>query len=74
VSTEWICFRDLDALVDSDTKFHEQLIDVSGRRRLMDAVDRHRYLLEAVESGNVGRLRLVIRQHDLQVAQVQWLA
>ena len=91
---------DLDALVDSDTKFHEQLIDVSGRRRLkdlwsmldsqmgalmrseverqgiglMDAVDRHGYLLEAVESGNVGRLRLVIRQHDLQVAQVQWLA
>ncbi len=28
---------------------------------LMDAVDRHRYLLEAVESGNVGRLRRVIR-------------
>jgi len=23
---------DLDALVDSDTKFHEQLIDVAGRR------------------------------------------
>jgi len=41
---------------------------------LMDAVDRHGYLLEAVESGNVGRLRLVIRQHYLQVAQVQWLA
>ena len=87
MSTGWIRFRDLDALVDSDTKFHEQLIDVSGRPRLkdlwfvldgqmgvlmraaverlgiglMDAVDRHRYLLEAVESGNVGRLRLVIR-------------
>jgi DNA-binding GntR family transcriptional regulator len=83
---------DLDALVDSDTKFHEQLIDVSGRRRLkdlwsmldsqmgalmrsaverqgiglMDAVERHRYLLDAVESGDIGRLRLAIRQHYLQ--------
>jgi DNA-binding GntR family transcriptional regulator len=83
---------DLDALVDSDTKFHEQLIDVSGRRRLkdlwsmldsqmgalmrsaverqgiglMDAVERHKYLLDAVESGDVGRLRLAIRQHYLQ--------
>jgi DNA-binding GntR family transcriptional regulator len=27
---------DLDAVVDSDTKFHELLIDVSGRRRLKD--------------------------------------
>ena len=83
---------DLDALVDSDTKFHEQLIDVAGRRRLkdlwsmldsqmgalmrsaverqgiglMDAVERHRYLLDAVESGDIGRLRLAIRQHYLQ--------
>jgi DNA-binding GntR family transcriptional regulator len=83
---------DLDALVDIDTKFHEQLIDVSGRHRLkdlwsmldsqmgalmrseverqgiglMDAVERHRYLLDAVESGDIGRLRLAIRQHYLQ--------
>ena len=28
--------NDLDALVDSDTQFHEVLIDVSGRRRLKD--------------------------------------
>jgi DNA-binding GntR family transcriptional regulator len=27
---------DMDALVDSDTRFHEVLIDVSGRRRLKD--------------------------------------
>jgi DNA-binding GntR family transcriptional regulator len=26
----------MDALVDSDTQFHEVLIDVSGRRRLKD--------------------------------------
>ena len=26
----------MDALVDSDTQFHELLIDVSGRRRLKD--------------------------------------
>jgi DNA-binding GntR family transcriptional regulator len=83
---------DLDALVDSDTRFHEQLIEVSGRRRLkdlwsmldsqmgalmraaverqgiglMEAVDRHRLLLEAVDSGDVGRLRLAIRDHYLE--------
>jgi DNA-binding GntR family transcriptional regulator len=28
--------NDMDALVDSDTQFHELLIDVSGRRRLKD--------------------------------------
>jgi DNA-binding GntR family transcriptional regulator len=28
--------NDMDALVDSDTQFHEALIDVSGRRRLKD--------------------------------------
>ena len=27
---------DLDALVDSDTRFHEQLVDLSGRRRLKE--------------------------------------
>ena len=27
---------DMDALVESDTRFHERLIDVSGRRRLKD--------------------------------------
>ena len=36
MSTGWIRFRDLDVLVDSDTKFHEQLIAVSGRPRLKD--------------------------------------
>ena len=68
---------DMDALVDSDTRFHELLIDMSGRRRLkdlwsmlnsqmgalmraeverqgiglIDAVERHRVLLDAVDSG-----------------------
>jgi DNA-binding GntR family transcriptional regulator len=28
--------NDMDGLVDSDTQFHEALIDVSGRRRLKD--------------------------------------
>jgi DNA-binding GntR family transcriptional regulator len=28
--------NDMDALVDSDTQFHEALVDVSGRRRLKD--------------------------------------
>ena len=28
--------NDMDALVDSDTEFHEALIEVSGRRRLKD--------------------------------------
>src|SRR5215472_8097181 len=83
---------DLDALVDSDTRFHELLVDVSGRQRLKDlwsmlnsqmgalmrssierqgiglleAVDRHRDLLEAVESGDVVRLRDAIRDHYLE--------
>ena len=82
---------DLDALVDSDTRFHELLVDVSGRQRLKDlwsmlnsqmgalmrssierqgiglleAVDRHRDLLDAVESGDVVRLRRAIRDHYL---------
>jgi DNA-binding GntR family transcriptional regulator len=82
---------DMDALVESDTRFHELLVDVSGRRRLKelwsmlnsqmgalmrseierqgiglaDAVDRHSELLEAVDSGDVGRLRQVIRDHYL---------
>ena len=83
---------DLDALVDSDTRFHEQLVDLSGRRRLkelwsmldsqmgalmraaverqgiglMVAVDRHRMLVEAVDSGDVERLRIAIRDHYLE--------
>jgi len=32
----------------------------------MDAVDRHRQLLEAVDSGDVERLRHAIRTHYLQ--------
>ncbi len=82
---------DMDALVESDTKFHELLIDVSGRRRLkdlwsmlnsqmgalmrseierqdiglVDAVERHKELLDAVDSGDVQRLRRAIREHYL---------
>jgi len=80
---------DMDALVDSDTQFHELLIGVSGRRRLkdlwsmlnsqmgglmraeidrqgiglMDAVDRHRGILEAVTEGDLDRLRRELRVH-----------
>jgi DNA-binding GntR family transcriptional regulator len=83
---------DLDAVVDSDTKFHALLVSVSGRRRLKDlwsmlnsqmgavmrsslerqgislddAVDRHRPLLDAVETGDVEQLRAAIRHHYLQ--------
>ena len=83
---------DLDAVVDSDTKFHALLVAVSGRRRLKDlwsmlnsqmgalmrssierqgislddAVDRHRVLLEAVETGDVEHLRQAIRDHYLE--------
>lgn len=82
---------DMDALVESDTRFHELLVDVSGRRRLkdlwamlnsqmgalmrseierqdiglVDAVERHRELLAAVDSGDVERLRQAIREHYL---------
>ena len=82
---------DLDAVVDSDTKFHALLVGVSGRRRLKnlwsmlnsqmgalmrssmerrgisldDAVDRHRSLLEAVETGDIEHLRQAIRDHYL---------
>lgn len=83
--------EDLDAVVDSDTKFHALLVGVSGRRRLKDlwsmlnsqmgalmrssmerqgigldgAVERHRTLLEAVETGDVEQLRQAIRSHYL---------
>jgi DNA-binding GntR family transcriptional regulator len=30
---------------------------------LADAVDRHKELLEAVDSGDIGRLRLAIKEH-----------
>jgi DNA-binding GntR family transcriptional regulator len=82
---------DMDALVDSDTRFHELLIDVSGRRRLkdlwsmlnsqmgavmreeierqgislLDAVERHRGLFEAVSDGDLSRLRRELRVHYL---------
>ena len=82
---------DMEALVDGDTRFHELLIDVSGRRRLKElwsmlnsqmgavmheeierqgidlseAVDRHRPIVEAVEQGDLGRLRAEIRIHYL---------
>jgi len=82
---------DMDALVESDTRFHELLVDVSGRRRLKelwsmlnsqmgalmrseierqgiglaDAVDRHRDLLDSVDSGDIERIRRAIRDHYL---------
>ena len=82
---------DMEALVDGDTRFHELLIDVSGRRRLKDlwsmlnsqmgavmheeierqgidlseAVDRHRPIVEAVEEGDLDRLRAELRRHYL---------
>jgi DNA-binding GntR family transcriptional regulator len=82
---------DMDALVEGDTRFHELLIDVSGRRRLKDlwgmlnsqmgalmreeierqdidlseAVRRHRPIVEAVEEGDLDRLRAEIRNHYL---------
>jgi DNA-binding GntR family transcriptional regulator len=82
---------DLDALVAGDTRFHELLIDVSGRHRLkdlwsmlnsqmgalmreeidrqgislLDAVERHRGILEAVTEGDVTRLRRELRIHYL---------
>jgi DNA-binding GntR family transcriptional regulator len=82
---------DMDALVDSDTRFHELLIDVSGRRRLkdlwsmlnsqmgavmreeierqgislLDAVERHRAIFDAVSDGDLSRLRRELRVHYL---------
>jgi DNA-binding GntR family transcriptional regulator len=82
---------DVDALVASDTQFHELLIDVSGRRRLkdlwgmlnsqmgglmreeidrqgiglMEAVDRHRGIIEAVTGGDITRLRQELKDHYL---------
>jgi DNA-binding GntR family transcriptional regulator len=82
---------DMDALVDGDTRFHELLMDVSGRRRLKElwsmlnsqmgalmraeierqgiglseAVSRHRAILEAVEDGDLARLRSELRDHYL---------
>lgn len=80
---------DMAALVESDTRFHEMLIDVSGRRRLKDlwgmlnsqmgalmreeierqgidlseAVHRHQPILDAVEEGDLARLRTELRNH-----------
>jgi DNA-binding GntR family transcriptional regulator len=48
--------NDMDALVDSDTQFHEVLIDVSGRRR---------GIVEAVSDGDLARLRAELRAHYL---------
>ena len=82
---------DMDALVAGDTRFHELLIDVSGRGRLkdlwsmlnsqmgavmreeierqgislLDAVDRHRRLYDAVSEGDLPRLRRELRVHYL---------
>ena len=82
---------DMAALVASDTRFHELLIDVSGRRRLkdlwsmlnsqmgalmreeierqgislLDAVERHRAIFDAVSDGDVARLRQELRDHYL---------
>jgi DNA-binding GntR family transcriptional regulator len=51
---------DLDALVASDTLFHEVLMDVSGRRRLKDLWSG---ILEAVTEGDLDRLRRELRVH-----------
>jgi DNA-binding GntR family transcriptional regulator len=82
---------DMDALVDSDTRFHELLIDASGRRRLkdlwsvltsqmgalmraerdrlglglIDVVELHRALFEAVSGGDITRFRRELRRHYL---------
>jgi DNA-binding GntR family transcriptional regulator len=82
---------DMDALVASDTVFHEVLVNVSGRRRLKDlwsmlnsqmgalmraeidrqgiglleAVDRHRGIFDAVSDGDITRLRRELRVHYL---------
>ncbi len=82
---------DVNALVESDTKFHEILAGLSGRRRLMDlwhmlnsqmgalmraeidrqgislmeAVERHRTILDAVADGDLDRLRAEVRTHYL---------
>jgi DNA-binding GntR family transcriptional regulator len=83
---------DMDAVVASDTRFHELLVDVSGRRRLKDlwsmlnsqmgavmradldrlgiglleAVQMHRGLFEAVSAGDLGRFRKELRDHYLK--------
>jgi DNA-binding GntR family transcriptional regulator len=83
---------DMDALVAGDTRFHELLIDVSGRRRLKDlwsmlnsqmgalmraefdrqglglleAVELHRGILEAVSEGDISRVRRELRDHYLR--------
>jgi DNA-binding GntR family transcriptional regulator len=80
---------DMDALVASDTRFHELLIEVSGRRRLkdlwsmlnsqmgalmraeierqgislLDAVERHRAIFDAVSDGDITRVRRELRAH-----------
>jgi DNA-binding GntR family transcriptional regulator len=82
---------DMDALVEGDTRFHELLMDLSGRRRLKElwsmlnsqmgalmraeierqgiglseAVSRHRAILDAVEDGDLARLRAELRDHYL---------
>ena len=83
---------DMDALVASDTRFHELLIDVSGRSRLKDlwsmlnsqmgalmraeidrqgiglleVVELHRGIFEAVSEGDFSRLRQELRDHYLR--------
>src|SRR5215472_12452593 len=65
---------DMDALVASDTRFHELLIDVSGRSRLKDLwsmlnsqmVELHRVIFEAVSEGDFSRLRQELRDHYLR--------
>jgi DNA-binding GntR family transcriptional regulator len=82
---------DMDALVESDTRFHELLVGVSGRGRLkdlwsmlnsqmgalmraeierqgislLDAVERHRAIFDAVSDDDVPRLREELHAHYL---------
>jgi len=81
--------NDMDAIVELDTRFHQLMLDTSGRRRLkdlwnmlnsqmgglmraeidrqgiglMEAVERHRGILEAVTDGDLDRLRRELRVH-----------
>jgi DNA-binding GntR family transcriptional regulator len=49
---------DLDAVVASDTRFHELLIDVSGRRRLKDLWSMLNSQMGALMRAEIDRLEL----------------
>lgn len=53
---------DMDALVDSDTRFHELLVDVSGRRRLKD-------LWSMLNSQMGALMRAEIERQDIDLSE-----